>query len=100
MKVKFLGKNGYDLELRDAMKIFNVGQVLEVESVIVDLNCSRSDVTFKNYKGLYNSVMFCILECNELPNNTLSCYSKCFGDKNLFRVFAKDDISADNIISI
>lgn len=56
-KVKFLGHNGYDLELNHAKKILSVGQVLTVEEIYVGRSSSK--VEFKEYPKMYfNTVMF------------------------------------------
>lgn len=91
VKVKFLGENGFDSELRDALKVFEVGQVLEVEALIIDANCDRSDVEFKGYSGMYNSVMFCVVDSKDIPKHTISCYPRHFNEENLFHVFAQNE---------
>lgn len=56
-KVKFLGRNGYDFQLKDACKIFETGQILTVR----DINVSEfsSTVVFEEYpERSFNVVMF------------------------------------------
>lgn len=55
-KVKFLGKNGHDHEKAEALKTFEIGQVLTVSSSRT-FGC-HSDVCFEGYSGRWNTVMF------------------------------------------
>ncbi len=54
--MRFLGKNGYDLELEEACKLFCVGGIYTVE------NCDVGDwshsIQFKEIEGNFNGVMF------------------------------------------
>ena len=55
-KVMFLNEHGYDAQREQAAKIFEVGQVLTVESV--DIGSYSSTYRFKGHKNSYNTVMF------------------------------------------
>lgn len=55
-KMKFLGQNGYEFELREARNRFEVGKEYEVEDCNVQ-NWSHS-VKFAGMEGWYNGVMF------------------------------------------
>lgn len=55
-RMKFLGENGYDHELAEALKIFEVGHLYEVEDC--DVGDWHHSVTFVGIKGRWNGVMF------------------------------------------
>lgn len=55
-KMKFLGKNGYDHEREDALKLFEVGA--EYEVVDCDVGDWRHTVSFVGIPGRWNGVMF------------------------------------------
>ncbi len=56
-KVYFLGANGYEAELVDAMKIFLIGQHLTVKRI--DVGSSISYVEFEEFPNrMFNTVMF------------------------------------------
>ena len=55
-KVMFLAENGYHLQLVQASKIFELGQVLVVEET--NIGSFSSTYKFKNHKNHYNTVMF------------------------------------------
>ena len=56
-KVKFLGKNGYDYQLKEASEMFEVGLVLTVKSI--EVGDSSSSVVFEEMPGKsFNTVMF------------------------------------------
>ena len=56
-KVYFLGKNGYDSQLKLAMEIFEVSQELTVNRI--DVGGWSSSVEFQEYPGKwFNTVMF------------------------------------------
>jgi len=56
-KVYFLGANGYEAELVDAMKIFLLGQHLTVKRI--DVGSSISYVEFEEFPNrMFNTVMF------------------------------------------
>lgn len=55
-KVFFLGKNGYDMELDLAKKVFKVGEILTVKEIYVGR--SSSEVSFQGIDGKFNTVMF------------------------------------------
>lgn len=54
--VTFLGKNGYEYQLSEAMKVFNVGQEYEILDCVVSM--SSSYYVFKGIPGTWNTVMF------------------------------------------
>lgn len=58
-KMKFLGKNGYEFELRDAMNKFLVGEDYEVEKC--NVQAWSHSVKFVGREGWYNGVMFDLL---------------------------------------
>lgn len=55
-KMKFMGQNGYEFELREALNKFEVGKEYEVESCNVQ-SWSHS-IKFDSMEGWYNGVMF------------------------------------------
>lgn len=52
----FLGKNGYDFEREEALKIFTVGQKYLVENC--DVQSWSHSIKFDDIKGRFNGVMF------------------------------------------
>jgi hypothetical protein len=59
-KMVFLGRNGHDYQLAEAMKVFEVGRQYEVEDVNVG-DCHH-EIAFVGVPGRYNGVMFEIAE--------------------------------------
>lgn len=60
-KVYFLNRNGYDIELERARKIFKEDQVLTVKEIYVGRN--SSDVEFEEFPNQkFNTVMFADVE--------------------------------------
>jgi hypothetical protein len=55
-KMQFLDRNGYDVELEAARKVFTKGQVVTVKKF--DLGGWCSSITFEELSGKWNSVMF------------------------------------------
>ena len=55
-KMQFLDRNGYDVELETARKVFTKGQVVTVKKF--DLGGWCSSITFEELSGKWNSVMF------------------------------------------
>jgi hypothetical protein len=55
-KVLFLGRNGYDHQLKEARKVFLLDHIYTVESC--DIGPWSSTLTFVGIDGSYNSVMF------------------------------------------
>jgi len=55
-KMQFLDRNGYDVELEAARKVFTKGQVVTVKKF--DLGGWCSSITFEELPGKWNSVMF------------------------------------------
>lgn len=54
--VRFLGKNGHDHELTEALELLEVGRVYEVESI--DIGGWVSYLKLKDIATTFNSVMF------------------------------------------
>jgi hypothetical protein len=61
-KARFLGKNGYDAELKRAKETFTVGQDYEVASI--EIGSWSSHITFVGIKHSWNSVMFSKVDPN------------------------------------
>lgn len=55
-KMKFLGKNGYDHQLTEALGIFVIGNEYEVEDC--DVGDWSHSIKFRGVSGRYNGVMF------------------------------------------
>ncbi len=54
MKAKFLGKNGYDHQLKEAKELLEIGEEYEIEDAEVNSWISYVKINGK----FYNSVMF------------------------------------------
>jgi len=61
VQVEFLGKNGYEFERKDACKLFEVGQVLNVEMIEVHGSSSYLHIKVGGGTISFNSVMFCVV---------------------------------------
>lgn len=55
-RVHFLGRNGYDSELKRAMEVFEVGKYYTVAEC--DIGSSSSTFLFEEVPGWWNTVMF------------------------------------------
>ena len=55
-KVKFLGCNGYEFELQEAMKTFVPGEILTVDNI--EVGGWSSSAEFEEFPGRWNTVMF------------------------------------------
>lgn len=55
-EVVFLGQNGWDADLREALHVLTVGATYTVKKI--DVRSSTSYVTFEETPGYYNTVMF------------------------------------------
>jgi hypothetical protein len=61
--VKFDARGGWDGEKRYALKLLNLGEIYEVESV--EVHGSSSYVTLKGYKEQFNTCLFAPVQINE-----------------------------------
>jgi hypothetical protein len=61
-KVRFIGINGYDLELKEAKEKLSTTEMYEVESM--EVGNYSSSVKFKGVNGAWNSVMLDNMDTN------------------------------------
>lgn len=69
--MKFLGKNGYEFELKAALEIFDTDEKYLVEDCNVG-NWSHS-VKFCGIDGWHNGVMFELCQTHQTDSNTVQC---------------------------
>ena len=61
-KIRFLGQNGRDSQLQEALDIMPVGQILTVKEIYVGGSCSYVEV--EEHEGRFNTVMFADMEAS------------------------------------
>lgn len=60
-QVKFLGKNGTDQDLKEAMKRLKIGKIYSVYRI--DIDSFETRISLKGYPNDFNSVMFEAVNC-------------------------------------